>query len=35
MSLVNFEGLPERGENFWHASHDLVTRLAVQIIAGQ
>jgi hypothetical protein len=35
MSLVNCEGLPEREENFWHASHDLVTRLAVQIIAGQ
>jgi hypothetical protein len=32
---VNCEGFPERGENFWHASHDRVTRLAVQIIVGQ
>jgi hypothetical protein len=32
--LVNCEGLLERGENFWHASQDLVTRFAVQIIAG-
>jgi hypothetical protein len=35
MSLVTCEGLPQQGENFWHASHDLVTRLAVQIIVGQ
>jgi hypothetical protein len=35
MSLVNCEGLLERGENFWHASHDLVTWLAMQIIMGQ
>jgi hypothetical protein len=27
--------LPEWGENFWQASHDLVTRFAAQIIAGQ
>jgi hypothetical protein len=35
MSLVNCEGLPERGENFWYASQDLMTRLAEQIIVGQ
>jgi hypothetical protein len=35
MSLVNCEGAPEQGENFCHASHDLVTRFAVHIIAGQ
>jgi hypothetical protein len=35
ISFVNCEGLPERGENFWQASHDLVTRFVVQIIAGQ
>jgi hypothetical protein len=35
MSLVNCEGAPELGENFWHALHDLVTQLAVHIIAGQ
>jgi hypothetical protein len=35
INLVNCEGLLERGENFWYASHDLVTRFAVQIIAGQ
>jgi hypothetical protein len=35
MSLVNCEGAPKRGENFWHASHDLVTQLVVHIIAGQ
>jgi hypothetical protein len=25
ISFVNCEGLPERGENFWQALHDLVT----------
>jgi hypothetical protein len=35
ISFVNCEGLPERGENFWQASHDLVTRFATQIMAGQ
>jgi hypothetical protein len=35
ISFVNCEGLPEWGEKFWQASHDLVTRLAAQIMAGQ
>jgi hypothetical protein len=35
MSLVNCEGAPVWGENLWHASHDLVTRLAVYMIMGQ
>jgi hypothetical protein len=35
ISFVNFEGLPERGENFWQASQDLVIRFAAQIMAGQ
>jgi hypothetical protein len=35
ISLVNYEGLLERGENFWQALQDLVTRFATQIITGQ
>jgi hypothetical protein len=35
ISFVNYEGLPDRGENFWQASQDLATRFAAQIIAGQ
>jgi hypothetical protein len=34
ISFVNYEGLPERRENFWQASQDLVTRFAAQIMAG-
>jgi hypothetical protein len=35
MSIASYEGEPVRGENFWHASHDRVTRLVVHTIAGQ
>jgi hypothetical protein len=35
INFMNCEGLPERGENFWQTSHDLVTRFAAQIISGQ
>ena len=35
VSFVNCEGAPVRGEKFWHASHERVTRLAVHTIAGQ
>jgi hypothetical protein len=35
ISFVSCEGAPVRGENFWHASHERVTRLAVHTIAGQ
>jgi hypothetical protein len=34
ISFVNCEGFPERGENFWQASQDLVTGFAAHIIAG-
>jgi hypothetical protein len=35
ISFVSCKGAPVRGENFWHASHDRVTRLAVHMIVGQ
>jgi hypothetical protein len=35
VSFVSCKGAPVRGENFWNASHDRVTQLAVHTIAGQ
>jgi hypothetical protein len=35
MSFVSCEGAPVRGENFWHASHERVTRLVAHTIAGE
>jgi hypothetical protein len=35
ISFVSCEGAPVRAENFWHASHERVTRLVVHTIADQ
>jgi hypothetical protein len=35
ISFVSCKGAPVRGENFWHASHERVTRLAVHTITDQ
>jgi hypothetical protein len=35
MNFVNCEGVPVRGENFWHATHERTTLLAAHTMSDQ